>query len=258
VRSRVPRYHQIAHSLRERILGGGLTPGHRLDNQRRLARQFGVTLMTLRQALDVLERDGLVVRRHGLGTFIASRSVDYDILQLQTFAGDLSAQGEDVGTRFLRSSFVAADRRAARELGCRPGQRVFLLERLRLIGGRPMSFQASYLTAALGEELAKADLQVTPLRQALSFKLGIEIAMARETVSAVPLERRAARELGCRSGIPSFRSDRLSLAADGTPIVYDRVFIPGDRFRITRALRYDPPNATQTRSTPRSSEGADA
>jgi GntR family transcriptional regulator len=242
VRSRVPRYHQIAHSLRERILGGGLTPGHRLDNQRRLAREFGVTLMTLRQALDVLERDGLVVRRHGLGTFIASPSVDYDILQFQTFAGDLSARGEDVGTRFLKSSFVAADRRAARELGCRHGQRVFLLERLRLIGGRPMSFQASYLTAALGDELSKADLAVTPLRQALSFKLGIEIATARESVSAVPLERRAARELGCRAGIPSFRSDRLSLSADGTPIVYDRVFIPGDRFRITRTLRYDPPH----------------
>lgn len=240
MKSRVPRYHQIAQSLRERILGGPLTPGHRLDNQRRLAREFGVTLMTLRQALDVLERDGLIARRHGLGTFIASPSVDYDILQLQTFAGDLSAQGEDVVTRFVRSSFARAGRDVIRELGCRPGQRVFVLERLRLVGGRPVSFQASYVTAALGEELSKADLRVTPLRQALSFKLGIDIATARETVSAVPLEGRAARELGCRRGIPAFRSDRVSLAADGTPVVYDCVFIPGDRFRITRQLRYDP------------------
>ncbi|OGK87707.1 MAG: hypothetical protein A2X51_08110 [Candidatus Rokubacteria bacterium GWC2_70_24] len=239
MKTRVPRYHQIAQTLRERILGGRLAPGTRLDNQRQLAREFSVTLMTLRQALDVLDRDGLIARRHGLGTFIASPSVDYDILQLQTFAGDLSAQGEDVVTRFLRSSFAPADRRAARELGCRMGQRVFVLERLRLVGGRPMSFQASYVTAALGEELSKANLEVTPLRQALSFKLGIEIATARETVSAVPLEGRAARALGCRPGIPSFRSDRMSLAADGTPIVYDRVFIPGDRFRITRQLRYD-------------------
>jgi len=239
VKTRVPRYHQIAQSLRERMLGGRLTPGTRLDNQRQLAREFGVTLMTLRQALDVLERDGLIARRHGLGTFIASPSVDYDILLLRTFAGDLSAQGEDVVTRFLRSTFARADRSVARELGCRPAQRVFVLERLRLVGGRPMSFQASYLTAALGEELSKADLEVTPLRQALSFKLGIEIATARETVSAVPLGGRAARELGCRPGIPSFRSDRISLAADGTPVVYDRVFIPGDRFRITRQLRYD-------------------
>jgi DNA-binding GntR family transcriptional regulator len=87
---------------------------------------------------------------------------------------------------------------------------------------------------------------VTSLRQVLSFKLGIEIAAARETVSAVPLEARAARALGCRPGIPSFRSDRVSLSAAGTPVVYDRVFIPGDRFRITRDLRYDQINGSES------------
>jgi GntR family transcriptional regulator len=240
VKSRVPRYHQIADSLRQRILGGQLAPGERLDNQRHLAREFGVTLMTLRQGLELLERDRLITRRHGLGTFVASPSVDYDILQLRTFAGDLTARGEDVTTRFLQSSFVAADRTVGTALGVRAGQPVFVLERLRLVHGHPMSFQASYLASRLGEEVAKADLAVTPLRQVLSFKLGIEIVTARETVSAVPLERRAARVLGCRAGIPSFRSDRVSMAGDGAPVVYDRVFIPGDRFRITRGLRYDP------------------
>jgi len=246
VRSRVPRYHQIAQSLRERMGSGLLPPGTRLDNQRRLAQEFGVTLMTLRQALEVLERDGLIARRHGLGTFVASRPVDYDILQLRTFAGDLSAQGEDVRTRFLRGQFEPADREVARALGLRPRQRVFALERLRLVGDRPTSFQGSYLTAALGEEVAKADLRVTPLRQVLAYKLGIEIATARETVSAVPLEARAARELGCRPGSPSFRSDRVSASADGTAVVYDRVYIPGDRFRITRDLTYEKINGSDT------------
>ena len=54
---RVPRYHRIAESLRDRIHAGRLTPGTRLDNQRQLAKSFGVTLMTLRQALELLERE---------------------------------------------------------------------------------------------------------------------------------------------------------------------------------------------------------
>lgn len=236
---RVPRYHQIAQALRERIVGGGLPPGERLDNQRRLAREFGVTLMTLRHALELLERDGLIARRHGLGTFIARPSIDYDILHLRALAGDLSALGEDVATRFLRSYSAVADRRVALALGLRERSPVFGLERLRLVDGQPMSFQASYLPAALGTEVSKADLAITPLRHVLAFKLGIEITAARETVSAVPLDRRAARELGCRPGIAAFRSDRVSVDAAGVPIVYDRVFIPGDRFRITRELRYD-------------------
>src|ERR1700752_3079190 len=110
MRSRIPRYHQIAQSLRERIGQGRPAAGERLDNQRKLAREFNVTLMTLRQALELLERDGLITRRHGLGTFVASPVVDYDILHLRTFAGDLSAKGAHVATRFRRSHFVAADR----------------------------------------------------------------------------------------------------------------------------------------------------
>jgi GntR family transcriptional regulator len=239
LKSRVPRYHQIARSLRERIALGQPAPGQRLDNQRSLAREFGVTLMTLRQALELLERDGLITRRHGLGTFVAFPTVDYDILHLRTFAGDLSAKGEHVATRFLRSHFVVGDRRVSRELGLGARARVFVLERLRLVDGHPISFQASFLPAALGEEVAKVDLAMTPLRHALSSKLGIEITAARETVSAVPLDSRAARELGCRPGIPAFRSDRVSIGPDGAPAVYDRVFIPGDRFRITRQLHYN-------------------
>ena len=239
MKSRTPRYHQIAEALRQQIRDGALSPGERLDNQRQLARDFGVTLMTLRHALELLERDRLIARRHGLGTFVASPSVDYDILQFQRLAADLSAHGEDVDTRVLGTRFALADTQAAEALGLRPPQRVFVLERLRLVGGHPMSFQASYLPAAIGEEVARADLSVTPLHEALVYKLGIEIAAARETVSAVALPGRAARELGCRPGTPAFRSDRVSTAADGAPIVYDRVFIPGDRFRITRQLRYD-------------------
>ena len=239
MRRTVPRYHQIAETLRARISAGGMTAGHRLDNQRQLAQSFGVTLMTLRQALDVLARDGLITRRHGLGTFVAPPPVDYDILQFRTLAGDLSAVGEDVATRFLRSRFGRADRRVAQELGLAEGARMFVLERLRLVDGQPLSFQASHLPAAIGEEAAKADLTVTPLRHVLSFKLGIEITAARETVSAETLPARAARELGCAAGAPCFRSDRVSTDADRRPIVYDRVFIPGDRFRITRQLHYD-------------------
>ncbi|HWN55763.1 MAG TPA: GntR family transcriptional regulator [Methylomirabilota bacterium] len=239
MRRTVPRYHQIAEALRARISAGGLTAGQRLDNQRQLAQSFGVTLMTLRQALDVLARDGLITRRHGLGTFVAPPPVDYDILQFRTLAGDLSAVGEDVATRFLRSRFGRADRRVAQELGLAEGARMFVLERLRLVDSQPLSFQVSHLPAAIGEEAAKADLTVTPLRHVLSFKLGIEITAARETVSAETLPARAARELGCAAGAPCFRSDRVSTDAERRPIVYDRVFIPGDRFRITRQLHYD-------------------
>ncbi|MGH7326442.1 MAG: GntR family transcriptional regulator [Candidatus Rokuibacteriota bacterium] len=236
---RVPRYHRIAEALRERIQHGELTPGERLPNQRRLAREFGVTLMTLRQALELLERDQLIRRQHGLGTFVAGPSIDYDILQLRRFAGDLLAQGEPVSTRLLSARFLIADRRAAAALDLGPRARVLQIERLRLVDGHPMSLQRSFLPGPLGDEVMKADLAATPLRQALEFKLGLTIERARESVFAVRLGRHEARELGCRAGAPAFQSERVSYATDGRSVVFDRVFIPGDRFRITRELHYE-------------------
>ncbi|HAM54668.1 MAG TPA: transcriptional regulator [Candidatus Rokubacteria bacterium] len=235
---RVPRYHRIAEALRARIREGELLAGARLPTQRDLARSFGVTLMTLRQALEVLEREQLIARRHGLGTFVAGPSVDYDILQLQRFAGDLSAKGERVDTRLLGSRPALADRRVADALGVPPRARVLAVERLRLVDGRPMSLQRSFLPAHVGDEVMRADLASTPLHQVLEFKLGLVIERASETVSAVRLGRREARELHCAAGAPAFESERVSFAAGGAPVVFDRVFIPGDRFRITRELHY--------------------
>src|SRR6266478_66137 len=143
--SRVPRYHRIAETLRERIRGGELASGARLETQRRLATSFGVTLMTLRQALELLEREHLISRRHGLGTFVAAPSIDYDILQLRRFAGDLSAKGEHVTTRLLATRFSTPDRPVADALGLGPGARVLVVARLRLVDDHPMSLQCSFL-----------------------------------------------------------------------------------------------------------------
>lgn len=236
---RTPRYQEIALTLKERIRDSAFEPGHRLDTQRQLAREFGVTLMTLRQALDLLERDGLITRRHGRGTFVASPTIDYDILQLRAFAGDLTARGDKVDTKILRTRFVRSDQRAAQALGLSSGSVVFALERLRLVERRPTSYQWSLLPAEIGREVARADLALHSLRYILRFKLGIEVTNARETVSAVRLGSREAGVLECRAGAPAFRSERVSFAADGRSIVFDRVFIPGDRFRITREIHFE-------------------
>ena len=239
MRARVPRYQEIAEDLRAQIQRGDLASGARLDNQRSLAERFGVTLMTLRQALEVLEREKLIERRHGLGTFVAAPSVDYDILQLRRFAGDLSAQGEQVTTQLLGSGFASGEPHVTAALGLARGARLFAIERLRLVDGRPLSLQRSLLPGRLGEEVERADLATTPLAQVLEFKLGITVSRAREVVSAVRLGRHEAVALGAAPGAPAFESERVSFDAAGAPVVFDRVFIPGDRFRITRELSYE-------------------
>ena len=247
---RVPRYQEIAQTLKERIHSGSLEPGHRLTNQRQLAREFGVTLMTFRQALSLLEREGLISRRHGRGTYVTTPTIDYDILQLQAFANDLRNLGESVETRVLSTEFVAADGSMAESLRLKPGEPVLVIERLRLVRRQPMSHQTSYLPEALGREVMKADLALHSLRSILRFKLGIEITRAHETVTAVRLRRREATPLGRPAGVPAFCSERVSFTKSDEPIVFDRVYIPSDHFRITRELRYESSQPSALSSQP--------
>jgi GntR family transcriptional regulator len=134
---------------------------------------------------------------------------------------------------------AVADRRVSAALGVSARARVVMVERLRLVDDHPMSLQRSFLPARIGEEVLTSDLAETPLSQVLEFKLGIVITHAHEAVSAVRLAPREARPLGCASGAAAFESERVSFDAAGQPVVFDRVFIPGDRFRITRDLHYD-------------------
>src|SRR5207237_3494477 len=219
LQSRVPRYHRIAEALRERIRVGELASGARLDNQRQLAKSFGVTLMTLRQALELLEREHLITRRHGLGTFVAAPSVEHDILQLRRFAGDLSAKGEHVATRVLGTRFAAADRRVAEALRLAGRPLVLVLDRLRLVDEHPMSLQRSFLPSPLGDEVIRADLALTPLHQVLEFKLGVVITRASEIVSAVRLGRRETRDLDRLAGGPAIESGHVCCYAGGARAV---------------------------------------
>src|SRR5204863_509854 len=86
---------------------------------------------------------------------VAAPSIDYDILQLRRFAGDLSAKGEHVATRLLGTRFATADRRVAVALRLSPNARVLGLERLRLVDGHPMSLQRSFLPSPIGEEVLR-------------------------------------------------------------------------------------------------------
>ena len=152
---RQPKYLRIHAELRDRITSGQWPAGTSLPAQRDLAAEFGVSIMTLRQALQLLADDGLIAARHGSGTYVAAR-YEYDLGHLRSFAADLAAQGAEIRTRLLAAEIITpADEVSARLGG--PGQ-VLRLRRLRLAGSRPLILQTSYLPLPLADGLDPADL----------------------------------------------------------------------------------------------------
>jgi GntR family transcriptional regulator len=196
---------------------------------------YGVTLVTLRQALRRLEDDGLVSQQPGRGTFVAEPRVTYRLDSLRGLAEDLRAQGQTVSTEILGQAlrrppaWVAAELAGPEKLGS--PDKALRLERLRLLAGRPAVHQVSWVRGATGAALATADLSGTSLYAAIAGQ-DVVVHRATEVVRPGLLDEATAALLRQPAGTPVFVSDRVTFGLDGAPIVFDRATILGTVMEI--------------------------
>jgi GntR family transcriptional regulator len=222
---RTPHYLRIYRDLKEKIAAGDPAPADRLPTQRDLAREYGVTVMTVRQALQLLEQEELVVMRHGLGTFVAPTRIRYAMGNLRSLAQEVAAQGLELKTTVIRRGLDDPHPRVAELLQLDPGAPVYAVERLRSIGRDPIVYQYSWLR----DPLDGADLNDVSLYDYLQDERAVEIAHAQEWIRAVALAPHEAGLLQEEPGAAALLSERLTLSADGEPILFDRAYLAGDR-----------------------------
>ena len=234
--SGIPKYQSISNDLRRRISDGEIAPGERLAAQHALAQEYGVTVMTLRQALADLEVEGLVHAVKGKGTFVSEPpSVRYDLDHLWSFTQEMTEQGVEVTTEVLavRSDPDATEAdRARRALGLDGDAAVIEVVRRRSISGKPVVLQRSFLAAGTWSKIASVDLTTTSLYDVLSNACGLVLDRASETLRAVALDADDAGTLDVVAGLPSLESVRVSITRDGTPFLYDRALLSGTATEI--------------------------
>lgn len=228
----VPKYQAIYSTLRQRILDGELEPGSQLASQHDLAAEFGVTLMTLRQALTTLETDGLVWAARGKGTFVADRPVDISLGNLQSFAGEMRAAGLDMVTDVLDISAGdgAANDRASVALDT--ADELVCITRLRRVDGVPISLQRSYMVRSVGVLDPRAGFAAESLYDAIEDVTGWVTGEAAETIGAVALTKSEAGILDIETGHPALRSIRTSFNQFEQPFLYDEALLVGGRCSI--------------------------
>lgn len=231
---RVPKYLAIYRALAAEISDGTHQPGAALPPQRQLADRFGVTLMTVRQALRTLQDDGLVEARPGTGTFVRRPGFAYHLTGLRSLSEELTGQGLDLRTEVLSADLVSAPEEVAARLGLAPGARVLAVDRLRSASPEPgapvvpLLLQTSFLTERLGGLLDVAELRHHSLYRLLGERLGRPVTSAEERLQAVALTEREAALLDRPVGSPALLSRRLSRDEAGNPLVDDRAIMVGD------------------------------
>src|SRR5947209_19736355 len=131
-RNGTPVYKRIQNSIRKRIDAAELKPGDAVASERELARTHKVSLMTARHALAGLEREGLVQRRPGAGTFVAPPKIHFN--KLMSYTEHMSSRGLVPRSRVLVSKVIEGEQEVAARLGLAAASRIVKIERLRLTG----------------------------------------------------------------------------------------------------------------------------
>ncbi|MCP2327618.1 GntR family transcriptional regulator [Hamadaea flava] len=228
----VARYREIAGDLAAKIRDGRYSPGEALPAQRELSQAYGVTLMTLRQALRELSAEGLIVQQPGKGTFVAPPHLAYQLGSLRSFADDLRDQGHEVRTTVISCAQRRVPARIAARLRIRETETGLRLERVRAFAGRRAIHQISWVREPQADRLRDVDFTSVSLYAALADQ-GVAVARAAETIRPATLDADVARHLDDDEGVPVLVSDRITYTPDGTALVADRATILGSMMQIT-------------------------
>ena len=217
-RSPIPLYHQLTEQLRSDIRDGLVKPGDRLGTEKEISDRYGVSRATVRQALDVLTREELVVRVTGRGTFVTAPRLTVDLPNLISFTEEMYHRGIVPGSIVLRFGHIPCPESVAPELECVAGDDVLHLQRVRTGDGLPIVVGDHYLAPLVG--FSQAELRQS-LYETLERRCGIQLSEAIHTIQAGVCTEAEARLLHVDVGDAVLRFRRKTFSSDGRPVLFE-------------------------------------
>jgi GntR family transcriptional regulator len=200
--SPLPLYYQIANVIRSRIDLHEWAPGEQLPSESALAASFGVSPLTVRQALAMLVQEGWVRRQQGRGTFVTDEESAVKPVRLTAPFHGLMSAVSGLKLRLLDLQRTRGPSGVLRLLGIPAGGEMVRLSRVRLRGKRPVSYEVLYLPPKLAELLSKQDFNQKLITDALEEKAGVFFSAANQTIEASLADDDSASALQVAVGAP--------------------------------------------------------
>lgn len=225
-----PLYLQIKTVLAQRILDGEYAPHERLPSESELIKVFGVSRITVRQALRDLHGDGLVFSVQGKGTFVSKPKAIQNVQRLQGFGESMVPQGFEASTRMISLQETRPSQEVAEALDLKQTDSVVEIKRVRYLNREAISVDHSFYPAEIGRKLAGKDLtqDIFPLLEN-EFDLLLDHADLR--IEATLADDEQARLLNCDAGAPVLMIRRLVFDQQDNKIAFEFLSHRGDAFQ---------------------------
>ncbi len=225
-----PLYDQLVDTLSEKI-ENEMEPGDALPSERELCTLYGVSRTTVRFAMAELEERGMIVRRHGKGTFVARLSPQRtDLMGTYSFTKQMESLGRVPSNQILEFDIREATKPIAVGMGVPVGEKIYRLRRIRLADGVPLMVERTYLPTDVFPGITEETLAEQPLYDLLENKYGEKVYMAEESLCARTARGDEAGLLGVPEGSPVLHLVRTATDDKNIVIEYTRSVARADMF----------------------------
>lgn len=230
-----PLYLQLKRWVEDAIARGAIGPGDALPSERDLAARVQVSRVTVRKAVQHLVRDGVLLQRHGSGTFVAAQQsrVEQSLSQLTSFTEDMARRGMAVRAIWLDRGIFDPSPDETVVLGLSPGERVSRIARLRLSGDTPLAIER----ASLSEEILPDPSAIGSSLYAHLDRSGHRPVRAIQRIRAANLDEADARLLEIPVGAAALHIERIAYLPSGKVVELTRSVYRGDTYDFVAELR---------------------
>ena len=223
----MPAYQKIQATIMKRIENGQLKPGDAVDSERELAKIHQVSLMTARHALTALEREGMVQRRRGAGTFVAPPKVHFN--KLTSFTEQMAGRSLTACSKVLSFGVVDNEQEVA---ALAANTRLLKLERLRLAADEPFAVETCYLPAEEFSGITRSAVARGSLFSMVETGYGIQLAYADEEMDATAAAPATANLLKVARNEPLLRIRQVIYSTKGKATLYVLGLYRSDRHNL--------------------------
>jgi GntR family transcriptional regulator len=209
--------------------------GEAIPSERQLSTTFGVSRLTVRAALDELVREGLLVRRHGSGTFVSEPKIAQE-LTMTSFTEDMRRRGMTPASRTLDLHVTPAGAHLGRLLHVSPSEPVVIISRLRLADRETMAIETLHVREALVPGLSARDLERQSFYELLLERYEIDVVGGLQTIEPTVTNETESEALGVPLHSPAFLFERTTRSSTGEIVEYVRSIYRGDRYKLVTEL----------------------
>ena len=222
-----PLYVQLMEELETSIRNGVYKPGDKIMTEAEMAKEYGVSLITVRKAVGSLMEKGLVVRKQGKGTFVTKPKYSRNMKKLQSFTEMCEQMGVKPGAQVLENRLIMADKKVADRLG----SNVVYISRLRLADGEPVQVEKSYFPLKYAF-LLEEDLNNGSMFECLKEKAGAKVASSEKMIELCRATAEEAALMDVKKGDYLLFVKSTAYDENGEPMYAGIQLINGDRFSL--------------------------